>query len=139
MYFASWPSSLKALRSEKTWWDRFASSTTASGHTRLSRSSLVRTRPPLSTSASSTSKVFGGSRTGVPDRSNTRWDGSTRKGPNSYRLLEMRSMDATKIRSEIVHHELKFRKGHQRHCRIHFRSAMGRDPPLVLQIIARSG
>src|SRR6516165_4992414 len=72
-----------ALRSEETCTVRLPSSTTASGHTRFSRSSLRTTLPAFATSAERISSAFGGRSISVEPWANVRRAGSKRKPSNS--------------------------------------------------------
>src|SRR5689334_16319053 len=72
-----------ALRSEETWTVRLPSSTTASGHTRFSRSSLRTTLPAFATSTERISSAFGGRSMSVEPRASVRLTGSKRRPSNS--------------------------------------------------------
>jgi len=73
----------QCLAEERDRVERLASSTKVSGHTCLSRSSLVTRCPAHRISAASKSNAFGGSATGRPARRSWCSAGSNRNGPNT--------------------------------------------------------
>src|SRR5213083_3074678 len=87
MYLASPDDSPSALRKSEMFLASVASSTKVSGHSPLINSSLGRSRPELSTSATSVSKTLGARDTAFPSRNNLRSAASRRNGPNSFECL----------------------------------------------------